>query len=267
MTEGKIFAIDLGGSKISATLFDSNGSMLDKYYEPTENRFLDQLARIYNHCRNKWGPLRIVSIGVPGPVKNGIMESSFPLGVFEATNFEPCFNGVSTLILKNDLFMALYAELKEGVGRQSDNFLLISMSTGIGIGVVINGDPLDIRSEMGHQMIVVPGLNSEEHFDKPRSWAGYCSGRALALLDNEYDVSLIKKINCLAFYNLILAYDPDCISIMGGVGINMFDQIIPGKTDFELFDKIKLPKISKSQLGREIGVTGAHLFAVDTVNG
>ena len=64
------------------------------------------------------------------------------------------FSKSKKLFVKNDMYMATYAELKEGFGETCTNFILVSISTGIGLGVVINNNLLDIRAEMGHQIFI-----------------------------------------------------------------------------------------------------------------
>ena len=260
-SRAKVLAIDLGGTKIIATLFDSTGRVLQSLSLKTEQNFLLQLTKLYQSLSTNWGKIQVVSLGVPGPVSNSCMESSFPLNTTEETKFDQCFEGAKQIIIENDLFMALYAELSEGVGLVNRNFVLLSISTGIGVGVVIDSKPLKIRSEMGHQKLFIQSTDNAFSHENFEGWANFSSGRALATGHRATDLIDIKTINAVAIHNLILAYDPEHVVIMGGVALNLYDSVIPSSTELSRLFGGREVKISKTKLGAEIGVRGAFLLA------
>ena len=76
----------------------------------------------------------------------------------------------------------------------------------------------------------------------------------------------LRKINTLAFSNLVAAYDPEIIVLMGGVAVNLFDEMIPKSEELSEYIMIdKPPIISTTLLGEDIGVLGARLFAEDNL--
>ena len=72
----------------------------------------------------------------------------------------------------------------------------------------------------------------------------------------------IKNMNAQAFGNLINAYDPDVLVVMGSLGLKQFDRIIPDAKTIERFTISRpIPDILKCQSGGDIGVIGANYAA------
>ena len=263
-----ILSIDLGGTKLSFSLSELDGKHLIYEKQNTESKFLSQLKQIYIELEKNWNrKIDVVSIGVPGPVTNGVLGPCAPLLNSKPISFIECFPNLETLFIRNDMYMATYAELKEGFGKKYNNFILVSISTGIGVGIVINNNLLNIRSEMGHQIISEAGDEIRTCVNHNNCWASYCSGSALGknLTDNQY--KKLKKFNTLAFSNLVAAYDPEIIVLMGGVALNLFEKMIPKSEDLSNYIMIdKPPIISPTFLSEKIGVIGASLFAQDSLN-
>ncbi len=259
-----VLGIDLGGTKMSAKLISQDGLELDFKSIPTESDFLLQLHTLHAEYSNRWGRISVVSLGVPGPVSDGIMGVSFPLNTKVPTNFDDCFPGVDELIVQNDLYMATYAELKFGIGKRQRNFVLVSLSTGIGVGVVINGAILNARTEMGHQVLFLPDQDRRQCSNHSGCWASVCSGKAIESSETGVDFDQIKQINRLALANLVAAYDPGAIVLMGGVATNLFDEVVPSIDDLHgLVIHSPAPEILLTQLGSAIGVIGALELAYD----
>ena len=262
-----ILSIDLGGTKLAYSLSDKNGRRLVYEKQNTQTDFLLQLKQIYLQLEKKLNlKINVVSIGVPGPVTKGFLEPCAPLLNKKPISFLECFPNLETLFIKNDLYMATYAELKEGFGKRHKNFILVSISTGIGIGVVIDNKLLDIRSEMGHQIFLDTDNEIRTCVNHHNCWASFCSGPALVKNLKSDQYQKLRKFNTLAFSNLVAAYDPEIIVLMGGVALNLYHKVIP-KSE-ELSDYIMInepPIITKTHLSEQIGVIGARLFALDNL--
>lgn len=262
MNQKLILGIDLGGTKLAYKLV-SGIEVLASTELKTHVNFKKQLNTVYESLQTAFGPVDIVSIGVPGPVANGIMGPSFPLSTQKNIDFEEIFPNCSKLIVRNDMQMAAYAELINGDGKNYRNFCLVSLSTGIGVAVVVNANVLDIRCEFGHQIIMNDSENNWSCLGHQNCWASVCSGTAIkqhGLSSKHYP--FIKQVNAIAFANIVCAYDPQVIFVMGGVGTNLFSEIVPKKND--IADKTNLrpvPLIKMSSFSQEIGVTGAIALA------
>lgn len=262
MTEKLALAVDLGGSKLAFQL-SSADSVLAYATEPTSNFFEKQLTQLYDSLLCEFGQIDVVSLGVPGPVHNGIMGPSFPLKTTSPIDFSPLFLGANKVLIRNDMQMAALAELSLGDGQHYNNFCLVSLSTGIGVGVVINKNVINFRGEMGHHIILHSHETKWQCLNHQNCWASVCSGSAIkANAFEERDYGFIREVNTIAFVNLICAYDPEVIFVMGGVARGLFDRVIPTKVEIEKkMDLISLPDVRLSSLSGEIGVIGAAILA------
>ena len=261
-SQGKLcLGIDLGGTKLAYRL-NLGGEEIAADKELTRPDFCMQLKEMYLTLVAKYGLISAVAVGVPGPVRDNVMGPSFPLQRNESTFFNAVFPGVAKLAVRNDLFMALLAELNHGYGREFQNLVLVSISTGIGVAVAINGKPLEIRIEMGHQRNLLPVSDHQTCINHSNCWASLCSGLVMQERLDEFNLCNIRCINRQAFCNLVAAYDPDVIVVMGGVGLGLFDWVIPLSEEIagELLTSPP-PKIHRTTLGENIGVLGACWMA------
>ena len=125
-----------------------------------------------------------------------------------------------------------------------------------------NGVPIEIRSEMGHQRIGVIGAEAAKCINHFNCWASMCSGKAMSKKEGSLDLDLIKSANLEAFINIAAAYDPEVIVVMGGVGVGLFNQVIPVQKDLAAVSLLgAAPLILKTNLGDDIGAIGAVKLA------
>lgn len=165
--------VDIGGTKVSVTLGNSHGRILVKEILPTltgrrTQEGIDRIVETLVRIRAENGKLQHVlgiGIGIAGPMdhEKGIVQRSphlngwqdFPLKSFLARKLRlPVF-------INNDANAAAVGEKVFGAGRHSDNFIYMTVSTGIGGGIILNGKLLLGASygagEVGHTIIVPEG--------------------------------------------------------------------------------------------------------------
>lgn len=161
----RILGIDIGGTSIKMGCFTAAGERLDEWAIPTRtaaggSRILpDIAASIEAYCRQHGlGPSAIAGagIGVPGPVDAaGIVDGAVNLGwgrcdpgaAFTAATGIPAAVG-------NDANVAALGECWQGAGRGSQSLVMLTLGTGIGGGVVMNGQLVPgchgAAGEIGH---------------------------------------------------------------------------------------------------------------------
>ncbi|MBI2166732.1 MAG: ROK family protein [Candidatus Omnitrophica bacterium] len=164
--------VDIGGTKTSLTLGNSHGKVLAKKILPTltGRRTLEGIKQMSEGllCLQSDCPagrtIQGVGVGVPGPMnpKTGRVERSphlagwegFPLKSFLERKLK------RPVWITNDANAAAVGEKAFGAGRGVKNFVYLTISTGIGGGMVLGGKLLIGSSfgagEVGHT-IVVPG--------------------------------------------------------------------------------------------------------------
>ena len=152
MSSGKLLAIDIGGTKIAlgvadASLFHANGELetIEKFSVPEPRTPETVIPIVLERSRELLGredPIGVgVSIGGPLDHKSGIVLNfphlpgwkNIPLTtvIAEALN--------SPTFLDNDANLGALAEYHWGVGRGANPFVYLTISTGIGGGVVLDG--------------------------------------------------------------------------------------------------------------------------------
>lgn len=267
-----ILCLDIGGTSTRGSIIN-NGKIMHKIVRKTpfsnKEEMLDQLVNIIKELDDN-KTIDAISIGCAGPVLNYVMQGSKPMGILDNVNFKKVISEHTDkpLFVENDLQMAIRAEKKYGSGKGVKNFVVIALSTGIGVAVVKNNIILEGRIEIGHNII------------QKSSWVSQTSGSAIkSFLDmNKKKISIqdffnkpdknfldkIVEINTLGFTQIIHAYDPEKIIVMGSLGVNQFEKIVPSSHDIEKQCLLRpIPKIIKTKLGDEIGMLGAYELAYE----
>jgi len=140
--------IDVGGTMIKGGLFDGKGALVKKESVPThadkgKDAFLENAASLVKSLQGHGEEVAAVGIGIAGVLdkkRTTLVESpnlpllnSFPLkSLLEDRLHIPVF-------LENDANCAALGELWAGAGRGHDNFLLFTLGTGIGSGLILGG--------------------------------------------------------------------------------------------------------------------------------
>ncbi len=163
-----VFGIDVGGTTVKCGLFTENGEALDKWEIPTDTadngcRILKDIAdTILARCAEKSIDKSMVSgigIAVPGPVlKNGDVPFAVNLhwGYTKVGQIMEEYTGIPT-VTGNDANVAALGELWCGGGRGTEDMVMITLGTGVGGGVIINGRMVSgvhgAGGEIGHMCI------------------------------------------------------------------------------------------------------------------
>lgn len=253
-----IGAVDIGGTKIGVAAVSSDGRVLTNAECPTRGdghpaETLDRAVRLLRQCAGETASsLAGIGIGCTGPVDpiTGIVGNVDLLPGWEGINLAELFAsefGVSVAV-ENDADAAALAESQWGAGRFASRFIYVTVSTGIGAGVVL--DRLlyrgvdGVHPEFGHQTIDDSGPSC--YCGANGCWESLASGPALVSWLTRYqdipeadqsqltardicdrarlgDPSAIEAVKRLGHYlgvglgNLITLFCPDTIALGGGV--------------------------------------------------
>ena len=162
------FGIDLGGTTAKAGLFTTAGTLLEKWEIPTDTsdqgvRILPNLAAaILDKMKEKAltpGQVEGVGIGVPGPVQE---SSVVPIVCANlggwgqqdvAANLSSLLGGIKVLV-GNDANVAALGEIWMGAAKGCRSAVMVTLGTGVGGGVIVNGKVIDgahgAGGEIGH---------------------------------------------------------------------------------------------------------------------
>ena len=159
------FGVDLGGTTVKIAYFDERGTLLSKWEIPTitENngeKVLPDIAASVLSCI-KENNISVddvlgIGIGVPGAVdRNGVVAGCDNLG-WGRTDVQTVLKDLTGLPVKagNDATVAALGECWKGSGNGCDNMVFITLGTGVGGGIIIDGKPLygmsGAAGEIGH---------------------------------------------------------------------------------------------------------------------
>jgi len=160
-----VLALDIGGTKISVALISRNGKIKKYHKEATAKNLKGFTTQILKMVRETKGnlPLRALGVSMAGWIDarsktvikapNISFLDGFPLGKFLQTK-----TGLK-VYLENDANAAALAESKFGAGRNFKNIIYLTISTGIGAGIIINGKLYrgqGLAGEAGH-INILPG--------------------------------------------------------------------------------------------------------------
>ena len=227
-----IGGIELGGTKCIAAVAESPDNILVKKRILTKdpNSTFSELISFFKNYE-----IESLGIGSFGPI---VLDSkSEDYGILVAESKEG-WNGVNVvnslsnisknIIIDTDVNAAALGEHKYGAGKSSGTFVYVTIGTGIGVGILINGKPNvgNFHLEIGHMFI--PNSDKFEGVCRIHGdcWEGLASGPAmLARWGNQADKispdheAWKKEAQLLAFgiINIISNHSPDKIVLGGGV--------------------------------------------------
>ena len=176
-----VVGIDIGGTKISIVLGTRNGKIIDrdklktKHYEKVHeniHEIIDSIEKILLNNKLKIRDILGIGVGIPGPIGEhiGIIENAPNLPGWNGINIkkilEKKFN--RPVFCNNDANAACIAEKLFGKGRNVNSFIYITISTGIGSGIIIN-DKIIMGSnnnagEFGHIIVDFNGIDCSKVF-------------------------------------------------------------------------------------------------------
>jgi glucokinase len=179
--------VDIGGTKVAAGVVDEHGTIVATAHRhtPAENVSLieDAIAAAVGELTGKYD-VAAVGIGAAGFVDAQRATVMFAPNL--AWRDEPLQASLQRrlelpVVVENDANAAAWAEVRFGAGRGVDHVVAITVGTGIGGGIVCNGQLLrgqfGAAAEFGHVTVVPDGRRCG--CGLRGCWEQYASGRAL----------------------------------------------------------------------------------------
>ena len=315
MQQQYVIGIDVGGTNIKAGAVDYKGKMLATMRVLSEasgsssNAILDKLQRIVTELisQMKDQPPMGVGFGIPGAIQavDGV--------VTQAPNF-PGLNGLPLrnlmydrlkipCFMDNDANCIAFGEMWTGAGRGYSHILLLALGTGIGGGVIIDGEMLrgadGMAAELGHIAVQIDGaacncgsvgcletiasatgiirMFHEQKSKHPESKLNSMQESSInpavvyaeAIKGDQFSRSLIEQagrglgVGMASFINI---FNPEIVIIGGGVAA-AWDILIPPAIDTMKKRAFKAPaarvKVVRAEKEDEAGVFGTAYLAWD----
>ncbi|MGC2064033.1 MAG: ROK family protein [Thermodesulfovibrionales bacterium] len=304
MTNMKKFAIgiDLGGTNLRVALVSAEGEIVRKIRKTSAERVFETLLESISELRGAdvGDTIAGIGLGVAGLIdrNRGRVFTSPNLRAIEGLDLvhELKTRFGLPVFIENDANVAALGEKVSGAGRGFNNFVLLTLGTGIGGGIIHKGELLDVSAEIGHMSINAEGEKCQcgnigclENYASARAMIS----RAISMLEKGQE-SLLKECCKGSIYkltpediykaalegdtlsreilreagkalgvglaNLINILSPEAIILTGGLigAWNIYVQEAIKEASRRAFkDLVDSVKIIPSSLGDEAGIVGA----------
>jgi glucokinase len=189
--------VDVGGTKVAAGLVDEYGTVLEQDRRPTPSTSPDQvvavIGELVDQLRNKAGSREVEAVGLGAA---GLIDAARATVLFApnlAWRKEPLRDHVAKrvglpVVVENDANAMAWAEYRFGAGRGVEHLVCLTVGTGIGGGIVQDGQLVrggsGAAGEFGHVKVVPDGRRCG--CGGRGCWEQYCSGRALVWEAQEF---------------------------------------------------------------------------------
>lgn len=306
------FGIDLGGTTVKLAYFDENGTLLDKWEIPTVTdnggtQILPDIARSIRAYLDSHdipdSQILGLGIGVPGPVSaRGVVNRCINLGwgVFNIAQELESLTGFPVRA-GNDANVAALGEFWKGGGSGCDNMVLVTLGTGVGGGIVVEGKLLHgahgSGAEIGH-MVLKRDEPMACNCGKHGCVEQYCSATGIVRLAKNHLASSSadsllrgREITCKDIFdagkagdalaaeileeyyallgeflaNVCCVADPEVVVLGGGVskaGQVLLDGVAPYFHKY-VFHAASGARFTLASLGNDAGAYGAFKLALD----
>ena len=260
--------IDLGGTNIVASVVDDKYNIIATGKTPTAvprsaEEIFDDIAAVCREAMDKAGltiaDISSVGLGTPGTVnENGIIEFANNLGFNNVPAREMLKERLGDLpiYIDNDANCAALGEAYAGCGNGSQNFVAVTLGTGVGSGIIVNGKIVTgvncAGGVWGHMVIGVDGEpcaggkngggeayasatalirqtrkameeNPDSIMHEVARQEGKVSGRTAFDAMRKGDIAAIKVVDNYIKYvacgliNIVNALQPEIICVGGGI--------------------------------------------------
>lgn len=152
--------IDIGGTNLRAAVISETGKILKRVQHSSEGAILPSIAAAVEGINDPG----VIAIGVAAAGlmdrRRGVISLSPNLAAVENLDLVKELGDRFGLpvVLENDANLAAFGEKEAGAGKDFSSFILLTLGTGIGGGVVHKGGLLDISAEIGHIVVEPDGI-------------------------------------------------------------------------------------------------------------
>lgn len=288
--------VDLGGSNLRLALVDREGAVLTRSAQPTLafegldsllSRLLPALRRLKDEAHREGASVSAVGLGLPGVVgRDGVVHSSVNVPCLEGVDLAREVSreiGIPVAAL-NDANAGALGESRYGAGRNCSSLIMVTIGTGVGAGLVLEGrlwtGADGAAGEFGHMPVEPEGRPcgcgsrgcleqyvSATALSREGGDAAAVAGRArsgdagaLALFAEAGRYLGIAAAGAVNLLNL------EALIVGGGVA-GSFDLLAPSLRRELLARALPVPgarvRVERGELGEDAGVLGAAAFAFE----
>lgn len=191
-----ILGLDIGGTKTAVLLGDRAGRIharhafetrAERGFDATFTELCAAVEHVRSHARDAGLDVTAASVSIGGPleIERGIIHSPPNLPGWDDIPLKELLARETRLpvYIEHDGNAGALAEWYFGAARGARNVIFLTMGTGFGGGLILNGQlyrgTCDLAGEVGHVRVAA---NGPVAFGKAGSWEGLCGGAGIARL-------------------------------------------------------------------------------------
>ncbi len=285
--------IDIGGTRIKAVMIDKDGNVLFHKYQPTEDNaamsWRQTVTEIVLDIKNRFAEKELVlGISAPGlPNEQNTAIACMPGRMQGLENFNWQSNLKLPAFVLNDAVAAMVAESRFGAARKKSHAVLVTLGTGVGGAILIDGKPyqgaFNKAGHIGHMVIDdngdcdvtgMPGSLEEcigECTIEKRTGGKFSSTQELIdamRSGDDYAKNVwLKSVRQLAIglSSITNILSPETIVLGGGIteaGADLFDPLNNYMSRYEWRTGGRKAEIVKAVFGDLAGAVGAAFYAM-----
>jgi glucokinase len=298
----RVIGVDLGGTKILAGVVDRDGAVVRRRESPTPLESQEELLRGLASAVGDVleDDVAAIGFGIPSTIDQrsgrAVTSVNIPLADLDLRVWMRERFGLPVGI-DNDANAATIAEWVHGAGRGTRHMVMLTLGTGIGGGLILDGRPyrgaIGAGAELGHMVIDVDGPRCQGVCPGHGHLEALASGHAateaaraafgpaadahrLVRLANEGDRTAVDILANLGrrlgagIATLVNVFNPELV-VVGG-GFSAAGELLLGPAR-EFVAREALPpasdfvRIVRAELGTAAGLVGAGLVAFEALDG
>jgi glucokinase len=302
VTEPLVIGVDVGGTKLLGGLIARDGSVLERRQLPTptssEGELLATLDELVGSLKRD--EVRALGFGVPSTVDQrdgqAVQSVNIPLvGVPLRDRFATSFS--LPVAVENDANAAAIAEWQIGAGRGTRHMIMLTLGTGVGGGLILDGRPyrgaVGAAAELGHIVVEFDGRPCQGLCRGRGHIEAYATGRAAsrdaaeaygpgadsrvligrAVAGDRQALDLLDGIARrlgATMGSLVNIFNPEAIVIGGGWGEAADEYLLEPAREVMLREALspgrELVRVVPAELGPDAGLVGAGFVAFEALD-
>jgi glucokinase len=291
-----VIGLDVGGTKILAGIVDRDGRVLAEHEVASpdgEAEVLDALDEAVDALLDE--RVAAIGYGIPANLERDtgriLWATNLSLTDVELVPRARARYGLPVGI-ENDASCAALAEWRLGAGRGTRNLLMLTLGTGVGGGIVVDGRLFRGWAELGHFVVQEGGpectCGGRGHLEVLASgsaadvaarelWGGGADAPMLVERANADDAAAREALARMgrslgaAVGSLVNVFDPELVVVGGGFGAAAGDLVLEPAREAARREAIypadERLRVVAAELGSDSGLVGAGLVAFEALDG
>jgi glucokinase len=293
-----VIGVDVGGTKILAGVIDRDGGIEEQHEIETPKSSQEDVVEALDAAVRAVLDDRVGAIGYGVPsnldrrTRVALQATNLPLQHFDLRAHATEQFGLP-IGVENDGNAAVFAEWRFGAGRGTANLVMLTLGTGVGGGLVLNGDLYRGWAELGHVVIQAGGppcqgnCHGRGHLETLASgtaaeraardlYGDGADGHVLVRRARDGEAAAAERLEQIgellgaAIGSFANEFDPEVVVIGGGFGRAAGDLLLEpalrAARQEALTPADKELRIVPAELGVDAGMIGAGLVAFEALD-